>query len=154
MRKTKKKLLTLNIFKNIILFVPILTVVGLNADTYFTQEQGFLLPQGYELTLGGMFTVLIAASYMAGKTNILKGSKIWWIGLMLFVFLDAIIDDGILILGTLAVSNTVANLFTNPINDLKIQLGYEKQATASANANKVVYQEMVNTNVVERSGRV
>lgn len=156
MAKTKRKLITLQVIKSLILFVPILTVVGLNAPSYLTQEQGFLLPQGYEFTFGGLFAIFLTGSFMLGKTEILKGAKIWWVLLILFVLLDAIIQDGVLILFTIALSVTVANLFDTPINDIKMQLGYEKQAKASADANKSVYAEMVKTTQldVERSGRV
>ncbi|NCD07282.1 MAG: hypothetical protein EOL97_14310 [Spirochaetia bacterium] len=153
MAKTKKRLIALQVLKVSILFIPILTVLGFNAPQYFTQEQGYLLPQGYELTLGGMFAFLLAGSFMLGKTDILKGSKLWWVLLVLFVLLDSIIDDGILILFTIALSQTVGNLLTSPINNLKMQLGYENQARASAEANKIVYKDMI-TNQVERSGRV
>lgn len=156
MAKTKKKLITLQVIKAFILFAPILTVVGFNASTYFTQEQGFLLPQGYELTMGGMFAMVLAGSFMLGKTDVLRGAKLWWVLLILFVLLESIIDDGVLILFTLATSQTVANVFTKPIDTLKLQLGYETQAKASAEANKSVYAEMVKTTQldVERSGRV
>lgn len=141
MKKTKKKLRTLQFWSWICLLTPIIGVIVFNAKDYFTLEQGFVFPQAVELGLGVMLAAASGILLALGKTGLFKGSKGIGIVLIIAILVNAIIGDLILILTALFAGSFVFERFTGPIARTKQTLAFEEQGNIQAKALSNVMQE-------------
>lgn len=142
MKTTKKKLRRLQFWSIFLLFAPILGVIGFNAKDYFSLEKGFVFPQAIEIgsgiVLGSVFGVLLAL----GKTNLLKGNRLFIFLLALSILLKAILNDIILILSAVTIGSLIHSAFQPKILELKEIYKAERDAGIQAQAMKNVYREL------------
>lgn len=142
MKSTKKKLRRLQFWSIFLLFAPILGVIGFNAKDYFSLEKGFVFPQAVEvgsgIVLASVFGVLLAL----GKTNLLKGNRLFIFLLALSILLKAILNDIILILSAVTLGSIIHSAFQPKILELKEIYKAERDADIQAQAMKNVYKEL------------
>lgn len=142
MKTTKKKIRKLQFWSIFLLFAPILGVIGFNAKDYFSLEKGFVFPQAIEIgsgiVLGSVFGVLLAL----GKTNLLKGNRLFIFLLALSILLKAILNDIILILSAVTIGSLIHSAFQPKILELKEIYKAERDAGIQAQAMKNVYREL------------
>lgn len=136
MKKTKKKLRWLQFFSFFGLLAPIVTIVAVNAESYFSVQPGMtkVIPQYVEVGMGAILAGVGGGLLLLGKTQPLKGSRGLLFGLLLAVLLKAIIGDLILILGGLTVGSLIHSAFKPAIETTKQILKYEEQAKIQADA--------------------
>lgn len=142
MKSTKKKIRKLQFWSIFLLFAPILGVIGFNAKDYFSLEKGFVFPQAVEvgsgIVLASVFGVLLAL----GKTNLLKGNRLFIFLLALSILLKAILNDIILILSAVTIGSLIHSAFQPKILELKEIYKAERDAGIQAQAMKNVYREL------------
>jgi len=142
MKTTKKKLRRLQFWSIFLLFAPIIGVIGYNAKDYFSLEKGFVFPQAVEvgsgIVLASVFGVLLAL----GKTNLLKGNRLFIFLLALSILLKAILNDIILILSAVTLGSIIHSAFQPKILELKEIYKAERDAGIQAQAMKNVYREL------------
>ncbi len=142
MKTTKKKLRRLQFWSIFLLFAPILGVIGFNAKDYFSLEKGFVFPQAVEvgsgIVLASVFGVLLAL----GKTNLLKGNRLFIFLLALSILLKAILNDIILILSAVTIGSLIHSAFQPKIIEIKEIYKAERDAGIQAQAMKNVYREL------------
>lgn len=132
MKKTKKKLRWLKAGSLLTLFAPILAVVGINFNNYFTSKPGYVVNQSVEVGIGFFIAAGCGVLLALGKTNLFKGSKGIAVALALSILLNAIIADLVLILSAVLVGSVGHSLFKTPIAELTKTYEYEKQANIQA----------------------
>jgi hypothetical protein len=157
MTATKKKLRALQFWSWVCLLAPIMGVVGFNAREYFTLETGFIFPQAVEVSIGFSMAIVAGVMLVLKKTTALRGSRGFWIALIIAIFLKAVLSDLILILTAVASGSTIYGFFQPAIATTLETFKYEKQATIQAaalgNVMKAPAQTATNEPIL-RSGRV
>lgn len=142
MKKTKRKLRWMQFFSIFFLVAPIGGVICYNAPEYFKVQQGFIMPQYLEVSIGAILAISTGVLLVLGKTKPLKGSRGLLVGLALSIFLKTVLNDLILILAALSAGSLIHNAFQPKIADMKETFKYEKQANIQAKA----MQNVMNVN--------
>lgn len=142
--KTKVRLLKTTSF--ISLIAPISGVMIYNFNEYFTRVNSV------RLSFGGMLGMFLILLQIKGETQILKGIWGYLMVFLLAVFLKPIINDIILLTGSLLSGKFINVLFIeNNIVKLEETLSMEKQGKIQKEVNRELVEEIAN---IVRSGRV
>lgn len=153
MKTTKKKLRRLQFWSIFLLFAPIIGVIGYNAKDYFSLEKGFVFPQAVEVGAGIVLASVFGVLLALGKTNLLKGNRLFIFLLALSILLKAILNDIILILSAVTLGSIIHSAFQPKILELKEIYKAERDAGIQAKAMKNVYRELEKEKVQIFNGR-
>lgn len=151
MKTTKRKINILKITSVLMLLAPILTVVGINFNSYFTVKKGFITAQAVEVSAGFILAAVSGGLLLIGKTKAFKGTRGLAVALALSILLKAVMNDLVLILTALTTGSLLYGVFKNPIKTLEQTYQYEKQAgiqaIAQKNVNRELFKELNNGNI-------